>query len=42
MVDPTLVLFPILAISITTIGFNLLTEAFNATANPRSQRRGRR
>ena len=42
MVDPTLVLFPILAISITTIGFNLLAEAFNATANPRSQRRGRR
>lgn len=41
-VAPTLVIFPILAISVTTIGFNLLAEAFNATANPRSVRGGHR
>ncbi len=41
-VAPTLVIFPILAISVTTIGFNLLAEAFNATANPRGARGGHR
>ncbi len=39
-VSPSLVIFPILAISLTTIGFNLLAEAFNATANPRGAHHG--
>lgn len=41
-IAPTLVIFPIVAISLTTIGFNLLAEAFNATSNPRSMRGVRR
>jgi peptide/nickel transport system permease protein len=35
--DPTLVLFPALAISITTIGFNLFGDALNAALNPRGE-----
>lgn len=34
--DPTLVLFPALAVSITTIGFNLLGDALNHALNPRN------
>jgi peptide/nickel transport system permease protein len=35
--DPTLVLFPALAISITTIGFNLFGDALSTALNPRSE-----
>lgn len=34
--DPTLVLFPAVAVSITTIGFNLLGDALNHALNPRN------